>query len=311
MSNAETFDLPGTSNRRRILGATVAVLVIVALVVTVSRSWDDFVESWRRIGVGGATTALGLGIVNVLTTWRQWHTVLDGLGVRLEARASARVFFVSQLGKYVPGAVWPVVLQTESGRRHGADRKTVVAGNMMVLAISLTTGLLIAAVLLPFLVPSALGRFWWALAALPLLGIAVHPGALPAALDFCLRRLGKQPLGVRLSGAVTLRAMFWSLLAWLAIGAQTTVLCHALGARGLGLFALCTGGMALAMCAGILFLPAPAGAGPREVVLAYVLGTVLASSAAVAVVIASRVILIGADLVVAAVGASIRARDRQ
>jgi hypothetical protein len=312
MSDAErSDDLPGPSKRRRVVGTVVGLLVLLALALTVAQNWPDFVDSWRRIGVEDASLALGLGIGNVLATWLQWRTVLGGLGVRLEIRTSARVFFVSQIGKYVPGAVWPLVLQVESSRRYGADRRTVIAGNVIVLAISLTTGLVIAGLLLPFSVPSALGRFWWALAALPLLAIAVHPSALPAFLDNCLRRLGRQPLNVRLSGSATLRATLWSLLAWGFVGAQVAVLAHAAGARGLGLLALCTGGAALAVSAGILFLPAPAGAGPREVILLYVLTTVLTGSAALAVVVASRVIQIAADTLVAGIGAALPRREPQ
>jgi uncharacterized membrane protein YbhN (UPF0104 family) len=53
----------------------------------------------------------------------------------------------------------------------------------------------------------------------------------------------------------------------------------------------------------VLFLPAPAGAGMREVVLGYVLVSILTSGQAIAVVIASRAILIVADLLLAGVGA--------
>jgi glycosyltransferase 2 family protein len=307
MSDAETSGLPRATKRRRLWGTVVVLLVLAALAVTVARNWDDFADSWRRIGVEEVALALGLILGNLLTTWLQWRTVLTGLGVELRTTTSARVFFVSQVGKYVPGAVWPLVLQVESSRREGADRKAVVAGNAIVLAISLATGLVVAGVLLPFSVPSALGRFWWALAALPLVALAAHPSTLPALLDGCLRRLGRKPLGVRLSGRTTLRAMFWSLVAWGFAGAQTWVLARAAGAEGSGLLALCTGGTALAVSAGILFLPAPAGTGPREVVLVYVLTTVMPGSAALAVVVASRVILVAADLLMAAVGMALPA----
>ena len=58
--------------------------------------------------------------------------------------------------------------------------------------------------------------------------------------------------------------------------------------------------MGLAVSAGILFLPAPAGAGMREVVLGFVLLSALTSGQVVAVVVASRVIILLADLLLAA-----------
>ena len=38
-----------------------------------------------------------------------WRGTLAVLGNRLPIRPGARLFFVTQLGKYLPGAVWPVV----------------------------------------------------------------------------------------------------------------------------------------------------------------------------------------------------------
>jgi hypothetical protein len=312
MSEAGAFEPSRRSRPQQILGAATGVLLVIAVGYAVSRHRTEFTDSWHRIGLRGFCVGLLFGLANALFTWRQWRTIMKGLGIDLEPRVSARVFFISQLGKYVPGAVWPLMLQTESARRHGADRRAVVAGNIITIVVSLMTGLVIAAVLLPFSVPSALGRFWWALAAVPLLLIAIRPSTLPTVLDAALGRLGRQPLGARLSGRSTRQAVLWSLAAWGSIGAQTTVLARAVGAdMSGGLFPLCVGGTALAIAAGILFLPAPAGAGPRELVLVYVLTTVLTASAALAVVVASRVISIVVDILVAGVGLVVQTGERR
>jgi glycosyltransferase 2 family protein len=52
---------------------------------------------------------------------------------------------------------------------------------------------------------------------------------------------------------------------------------------------------------GILFIPSPAGAGIREVVLVLALAPILDSGQALAIVVASRVILIVCDLAFALV----------
>lgn len=299
---------PGKSRWSRWVGVALGAVVVAGVVLTVAHNWHDFVDSWRRIGLASGCLSLAFGALGVAATWRVWHAVLDGLDVDLDVRTSARVFFVSQLGKYVPGSVWPIVLQVEAGRRKGASRTTIVAGNVVVLAVSLTTGLAVAAVLLPFSVPGAMGRFWWALAALPLVALAAYPPTLPGVLDRVLVVVGREPIGVRLSGRATAVATAWSLVAWVLFGAHVAVLVDAMGAGGPAVLALATGGMALAICAGVLFIPAPAGAGPREVALAYVLAGVLAGPAILAVIVASRVILIAADLLLAGMGGLARRR---
>lgn len=292
-------DPPRTSRARELVGAVMLVLVLGAVAVVVTRNWAAFIDSIHKIGIGGVALSLAAALVAVTGTYLQWRSVLIGLGVRFGVVEGARVFFVSQLGKYLPGSVWPVVMQMEAGRRRGASRKTMLAANLVTVLLSVCVGIGLAGLLLPFSSPAALHRFWWALAALPLLLVLAHPRSLPFLLDRVLKVLRREPLGVQMTGAATMSALGWSALSWVGFGTHLAVLAAAVGASSLGLLALCIGGMGLAVSAGVLFLPAPAGAGMREVVLGFVLAAALTSGQVVAVVIASRVILLLADLVMA------------
>jgi hypothetical protein len=291
------------SKLRERVGVLFILLVLAAVAWTVAANRTSFAGTLDRVGAGGVLLSLVGGIVGVGATGQQWRTVLGGLGVDFGVAEGSKVFFVSQLGKYLPGSVWPIVMQMEAAKPRGANRKTVIAANLITLVLSIATGLVLAGALLPFAFPDALGRFWWALAALPLVLILALPRSLPFLLDQVLRVLRRKPLGVQLSVAATLRAAAWALLSWVGLGAHLAVLCAAVGTPSVGLVALCIGGMGLAVSAGVLFLPAPAGAGMREVVLGYVLVSILTSGQAIAVVIASRAILIVADLLLAGVGA--------
>jgi glycosyltransferase 2 family protein len=296
-------DLPRPSRRRELLGWLVMAMVLVAVSVAVSRNWQAFVDSIARVGVRGFALSLTAALVGLVGTYLQWRSVLICLGVRFGLVEGARVFFVSQLGKYLPGSVWPIVMQMEAGRRRGASRTTMLAANLITVVLSVCVGVVLAGILLPFSLPSALHRFWWALAALPVLLVLAHPRSLPFLLDRVLKALHRAPLGVQMTGAATIGAVGWSVLTWVALGTHLAVLVAAIGepSTGLspGLLALCIGGMGLAVSAGVLFLPAPAGAGMREIVLGYVLLGVLTSGQVLAAVIASRVIMLLGDLLMA------------
>lgn len=290
---------PRTSRARELFSAAVLVLVLVGVAFVVARNWDAFIVSIHKIGVAGFALSLAAAVLAVLGTYLQWRSVLVGLEVPFGFLEGARVFFVSQLGKYLPGSVWPIVMQMEAGHRRGASRKTILAANLIAVLLSVLVGVVIAGVLLPFSTPAALRRFWWALAVLPLLVILAHPRSLPFLLDRVLKLLRRAPLDVRMTNAATLRALGWSALAWVAFGVHLAVLVAVVDEPSLGLLALCIGGMGLAVSAGVLFLPAPAGAGMREIVLAYVLAAALTSGQVIAVVVASRVIILLADLLLA------------
>ena len=296
-------DPPRTSRRREIVSVALLVLVMVGVAVVVAHDWQAFVDSIHKIGVGGLALSLVAALVGVFATYLQWRSVLIGLDVRFGFLEGARVFFVSQLGKYLPGSVWPVVMQMEAGRSRGANRKTMLAANLITVLLSVCVGVVFAGLLLPFSSPAVLHRFWWALAALPLLLLLAHPRSLPFLLDLLLKVLRRGPLEVQMTGAATITAIGWSALSWVALGTHLAVLVSAVSRPSLGVLALCIGGMGLAVSAGVLFLPAPAGAGMREIVIGYVLVAVLTSGQVVAIVVASRVVILLADLLMAGLAA--------
>ena len=309
-SAVETGQPVNQGRTRQLVGAAFITLVVAAVAWTVTKNRHSFVDTLHRVGVGGMILSLLCGVIGIGATAAQWQAVLDGLGVHFGRREGARLFFVSQLGKYLPGSVWPIAMQMEAGRSRGASRKTIIAANLITLVLSFATGLVLAGILLPFSVPSALHRFWWALAALPLILVLALPSSLPYLLDRLLSLLRRKPLGVRMSASATLRASGWAMVSWAGLGLHLAILATAVGHLSAGLVVLCIGGIGLAVPAGVLFIPAPAGAGMRELVLGYVLVAVITSGQALAVVIASRVILILVDLLLAA-GATLIAGRRQ
>jgi hypothetical protein len=308
---AHTHALPSRppANRvRRLLGVVVVVVVIGAAAYAIYRQRHAFSEALDDVGIGALLLSLVLAAVGVGFTFLIWREVLLGLDVDLPVATAARVFFTSQLGKYLPGSVWPVLLQMEAGRARGASRRTMLAANVITILISCAVGLVLACGLLPFADTGALARYWWLLPALPFLLALLHPRVIPWVFEraFALLRrpASVAPLHVRDS----VRAALWSAASFAALGAHVAVLAHAVGAHAGPSLLLGIGGMSLAVTAGVLFVPAPAGAGVRDVILVLVLSAQLAAGPALAVVVASRVLLIVVDLLLAGVAAGSRRR---
>jgi glycosyltransferase 2 family protein len=251
-----------------------------------------------------------VGALGVAAMFPIWREVLAGLGVRLHWGAGARVFFTSQLGKYVPGSVWPVLMQMEAGRARGASRRTMLGGNLLTIVLSCCVGLLVACIALPAWSPHALTHYWWVFLSLPFLVVLLHPRALLAVLDKAFALLHRPPLNEQLPARSSVRAATWSILSWFLLGLHLYILCAAIGYAGLSTLALCIGGMALAISAGVLFIPAPAGAGLREVILVLVLRSALTPGQALAVAVGSRVLLIVADLLLAGLAGAARSSAR-
>ncbi len=276
------------------------VVVVAAASVAIYRQRHAFAGALAHIGVWPILASLAVGALGTALTFPVWKAVLHGLGVALPWGVGARVFFTSQLGKYLPGSVWPVLIQMEAGRSRGASRRTMLAGNLITIVLSCAVGLILAGVLLPVSDAHALARYWWLLVALPFLLALLHPRAVPMVLDRVFAILRRERLDQRLAVRDSAKASAWSAVSFVGQGLHVAILALAIGGHGVDTVVLCIGGMALAVSAGVLFIPAPAGAGVRDVVLSLVLRSVLTSPQALAVVVTSRVLLIMADLLLAA-----------
>lgn len=255
------------------------------------------------IGVAAAAVLAGL-----FATMLSWRAVLADLGSHLPVRAAMRVFFLGQLGKYLPGSVWWLVGQVELAADEGVPRRRTAAAGTVAVLLSLVTGLTVAAILLPVVGLTAAVRYWPALAAVPVMLLALHPRVINGGLDRVVRLAGRERLEHPLSRRGLFRALTWAFTAWLAFGVHVAVLAADLGASGPRAVTLAVGGFALAWSVGFVAIVVPAGIGVREAALVAALGPVLAAGPALLVALTSRALLSAADLALAGVAVAARSR---
>ena len=287
-------------------------VVAVGLAVwAVASRWDQVVDALARMQGRWLVAAAVATVGNLLLTGLAWRAVLTDLGSRLPLRAAARVFFVGQIGKYVPGSLWPVVVQAELGRDHGVARRRSAAATVVLILLSAFSALVVVLAGLPFMPGVAGSGFGWTLLLVAPLLVVLHPAVLGRVLDRVLALVGRPPLGEWTSLRGTAVAMGWAMGSWACAGLQVFCLAAAMGApRTWHTLALTTAGYALAWVVGFVVLVAPAGAGAREVALAAMLSPVLDPGAIVVVVLLSRLLFTVADLTLAAVAFGVHQRTR-
>src|SRR5712691_5075550 len=261
-----------------------------------------------RLRIGAALGSLGLpaaaaAFVSILaalgTTVQIWRLVLAALGSPLPASAAARVLLVGQLGKYLPGSIWPVVAQMELGKSYQVPRSRSASASVITMLLALITGLITSLVMLPFAAGAM--PFRWALLAVPVLAILLYPRVLNAVVGRLLRLARQPPLEAPLTGRTLIAALLWALGTWICYGLQIWILATSLGAPAGKTALIAVGGFAFAWSVGFLVIFAPAGAGVRDVLLLLLLGQVLSTARATAVMLVSRVLLTVADVLAAVV----------
>ena len=276
---------------RQGLRAGFVVLALGLLARAVAGQWHSVVDALHRMGVLSVLWSLLAAVVGLAFTMLAWRAILADLGSRLPLRAALRMFFLSQLGKYMPGTVWPYVAQMQMGREHGIPRRRSGVTGLVFVGLHCTTGLLVASALLPFASPHAAERYWWVLGALPVFLIVLHPRVLTPLLGHAFRLLRREPLDKPLSLRGTATACGFLLVTWCCYGLSVFALLAPLGVTGPRGVAIAIGGYGLAWSAGVMFLGlAPAGVGVREAALIAALLPVLPIGPATAVAAISRVV---------------------
>jgi glycosyltransferase 2 family protein len=278
------------------------VVVLISCGYGLYTEWPQVVPELGRLRWYVVALSLAAAMAGTSCLMLAWRAILADLGSPIPVRAAGRISFVAQLGKYVPGGVWAVAAQVELGHDYQIPRRRSLAAVLVSLAVTVGSGLAVALVTLPFVSPGLARHYWWVLAAVPLVGIALCPPVLGRLLDRALAVTRSQPLAAWPTWRGLWQAIGWNLAGWIFLGAQVWVLVVDMDSRGAATVLVAIGGYALAFSAGMLLVVVPSGIGAREVILALALAPVLPHGAAIAVALTTRGISTLSDVSLGALG---------
>ena len=259
-------------------------------------------HDWGRVhhevvhaSIGWLAVGLGCGVVAmVLVAWT-WGDALRIAGGSLPRRKVVACYFVGEIGKYLPGAIWASVGRAEMAQRNGVARNRAYPSVVLSIVGLYCAASLGAALVLPFSLirHSHAGPALLLLLLVPIGLGCLHPSVLTRARDL-VARLVRKPIDVVIPPwRSTVGLIVRYLPAWIGIIVATWAVARALpGVEAPFLpIALAT---LLSWLAGFV-TPTPAGAGVREAVFIAVSG--LAAGPAVAVAVASRLVFVVVDVV--------------
>jgi uncharacterized membrane protein YbhN (UPF0104 family) len=290
------------------LKAVVVAVVVVVAAYAVHRNWDALVRGFQELPLWVLGLAFVLTVLAQVVALQMWRVVLADLGSPLPLVPAARIFYVSQLGKYLPGSLWTIVGQMELARAERVPRRTSLTQGVLVLAIAVGAGVMVSVLLMPFLGRETFARYWWAVLLLPLILVALHPPVFAKVVDSGLRLLRREPLQVLPTWRGIGKALALQGVVWLLLGLQIWVVVVGLGGDPLPSLLASVGGYALGFSLGMAAVGLPAGAGLREAVLVVALSGVLSPGLALLVALLARGIAVLADVVVALVAAFLTRR---
>lgn len=295
---------PRRSPRQRRLRAAFLLVALVFAGLAVASQWDEVGDRLGDLSVLHVGLSAVFAVAALGTSFLAWRETLAGLGDRLPILVSARIFYLGQLAKYVPGSIWTIVGQVELARAAGVRRERTATAGIVVLVISLAVGLTLGLLAVPALLDAEGRIYLWFLVLLLPLAVMLQPRVLTRLVEAGLRLLRRPPLDRPLTGGMVLRVAGFSVASNGLLGLQIWQLATDLGGDGWALIALSIGGYGIAASASLVVIPLPAGAGLREAIIVLVLAPEIGAASATLVALIARLTLTLADIGVAGAAAA-------
>ncbi len=292
----------------RAAGAAIAVAALAFVVHSLVRDLNALTDAIAAPNLwfyGGAAMVIAMMLVFPLL----WVAILRGVGIEMPLRQCYAIWWVTNLGKYVPGKAWMVLGRVYLAREHGKAR--VLESFAWEFVVSVSSAVIAGCVL--FLID---GPHMWMT---PIVVAAALASLIPVASPRLVQKVLHAPLKwigrgdwtepPRMHRGPYLVALGLAIAIWLLWG-----IAHGLMLRGIGLdvpYWAVTGAFALAWVLGYVAIILPAGLGVREGAIHVLLGPLMVVGGAALLALMSRAVTVVAELLAGLVGVAMWHRDRR
>ena len=264
-----------------------------------ARQWEDVAPAlrgvrldwWRILASGAVVVATYLILVEA------WRATLRVWSESLPFGTSARIWFVSNLGKYIPGKVWQIAAMGAMAQKSGVSAAAAIGSSLVVNLVSIIAGFAVIALTAAGKVGAAVSQssnaqgdtaelVVIAIAVLGGVGLLLTPVVVPRLAMLAGRISGRAIAIPRVPARAIWVASASTIASWLLYGIAFSLFAHGVSPRATGnassYIAVYTG----SYLAGYLALFVPGGVGVREAVLVLAMPRFNLASAADAAVIA-------------------------
>lgn len=245
-----------------------------------------------------------------------WCIVIGAFGHRVTIAQSFKVSYIVNLGRYIPGKVWPILGQVYMLRKINVTQEEAITSWGIATILGLPGAFLAGALTIwyyPQMLEQTIGESlgWGPLAGIAAVVVgsavlALAPQKTMTPVNFLLKLMRRKPVDLKLTMGVILKVYTGYFLSWVMYGVAFFAFVNSIvpGAPVPPVAAI--GAFVMAYILGWLALFSPGGIGVRELVLITVLSPFLGAAAASGVAVAARVWNIAAEFISALIALSIK-----
>jgi len=284
----------------RVAGTAIAIVIFGFMLRTLYLSWPEILAYDWNLDYSALIIAFSLMLSAAAFYAYLWKLILERLGAPLSYRKSYRIFFLSQLGRYLPGKVWGILGLVYLSQKEDVSKVISAASVTLQLLLQVVSGIMVFAATL---------AFWQNRDSLPGLNllfllfpvglILLHPALVSRGLNLALRATGQAQIELRWTYSHLLGQLgLWGAF-WLVNGVAQYFLIRSIYPSPLPQVPVLAGIFAVAWVAGFLSLVTPSGLGVMEGTLVLLLSFYFSVHVATIVALWARLAKTAVDLVCA------------
>jgi hypothetical protein len=257
----------------RAAGWILAVVVLVRVGLQLSDGLQklgaiEFHPRWGLVALSGAVFLVAHAVL--VQTWR---SVLSCWDEHLPFWSAARVWSVSNLGRYLPGKIWQIGAMGAMARELNVSPVAAAGSALLGTLVNVLAGFVVALISGRALLSTAtegVGPLRVLIIVAACAALLLAPVIVPRVAPI-LSRVLKRPVEATLPASAVIYSLVGNVIAWLIYGAAFEIFCIGMLGHASGGYSAYLAAYTLSYLIGYIFLFAPAGVGFREVAMLEIL----------------------------------------
>jgi uncharacterized membrane protein YbhN (UPF0104 family) len=288
-----------TSSHKKLLKKVIQFLIILIIFYFLIKSlvvnWNQVKDYHWELNWGWVILSFliqGLTFVILVEAWRK---LLTNFGHTLSFQKIFKAWFVSNLGKYLPGKIWQILGAVYLLEKEGVPKRKTMAVAIMAQAFSIFSGIFLSLIFLgydfyeKYLAQSKVLLGVIVIFMVGMLALILYPKFLEKVLNGLLRLAKKEPIEIKLKAKDMLLYLWLYGVSWMIFGLGFMVLIKAMTPVSFNQYFGLSGAFAFSYILGLLALFAPGGIGVREGILVILLSNFFPTPVATLISFSSRI----------------------
>lgn len=283
----------------------------------------NLVENWKtvkhynwQINYFWLGSSFLLGFLAYLFLVFIWKEVLKSSGSAPSFKRIYKVWFFSNLGRYLPGKIWTFVSVVYLLEKEGVTMQRSLYTSILAQAVSVISGLILTIVFLGYKLYFKLKLGWPILVAASVLLfgfviLIIFPKILAGIISFSLKIFKKQAVDFDLKRKDLFRFLTLYTLSWFFFGFAFFVFIKSITLLNWNLYFYLTAAFSGSMTLGFLALFASGGIGVREGILSAILNIYFPLSISVLISLLSRIWITLIELICFLTGLAVKPASKR